>query len=99
MTTLLQTLKRDFRSHIIILDMPPLLVGDDVISVLPQIESALLVAGVGATTLSDIKECNKHLKSTPIVRVVVNKAAEKTESYYGYFEPKKPRRFIDRFRR
>lgn len=99
MTTLLQTLKRDFRSHIIILDMPPILVGDDVISVLPQIESALLVAAVGTTTLSDIKESNKHLKSTPIVRLVINKATEKTDAYYGYFEPKKPRSFIDYFRR
>lgn len=99
MTTLLQSLKRDFRSHTIILDMPPLLVGDDVISVLPQIESVLLVAGVGATTLPDIKESNKHLKSTPVVRVVVNKATEKTEAYYGYFEPKKPRRFMEYFRR
>jgi protein-tyrosine kinase len=84
MTTLFQTIKRDFRSHTIVLDMPPILVGDDVISVLPQIESALLVAGVGATTLSDIKECNKHLKSTPVIRVVVNKTIEKTEAYYGY---------------
>jgi protein-tyrosine kinase len=99
MTTLLQTIKRDFRSHIIVLDMPPILVGDDVISVLPQVESILLVAGVGATTVSDIKETNKHLKSTPVVRVVVNKAAEKTEAYYGYFEPKKPRSFFERFRR
>ena len=85
MTTLLQTLKRDFRSHIIILDMPPILVGDEVISVLPQIESVLLIAGVGATTSSDIKECNKHLKSTPVIRTVVNKTTEKTEAHYGYY--------------
>jgi len=85
MTTLLQTIKGNFRSHTIVLDMPPILVGDDVISVLPQIESVLLVASVGATTLPDIKECNKHLKSTPVVRVVVNKVTEKAEAYYGYY--------------
>jgi protein-tyrosine kinase len=85
MTSLLQTLKREFRSHTIVLDMPPILVGDDVISVLPQIESALLVASVGATTLSDIKECNKHLQSTSIIRVIVNKVTERAEAYYGYY--------------
>jgi Mrp family chromosome partitioning ATPase len=85
MTTLLQTLKREFRSHVILLDMPPILVGDEVISVLPQIESVLLIAGVGATTSSDIKECNKHLRSTPVIRTVVNKATERTEAYYGYY--------------
>ena len=36
------------------------------------------------STLPDIKECYKHIKSTPIVRVVVNKVSEKTETSYGY---------------
>ena len=85
MATSLQALKRDFRSHVIILDLPPVLVGDDVISVLPQIELILLITSVGASTPSDIKECYKHLKSTPIVRVVVNKVSNKTEAYYGYY--------------
>ena len=85
MTTVLQAIKRDFRSHVVIIDLPPVLVGDDVISVLPQIDSTLLVASVGASTLSDVKECSKHLKSSPIVRVVVNKVSEKTEAYYGYY--------------
>jgi protein-tyrosine kinase len=85
MTTTLQALRRDFRSHVIILDMPPVLVGDDVISILPQIESLLLITGVGTSTLPDIKECLKHIKSTPIVRVVVNKVSDKMENYYyGY---------------
>jgi protein-tyrosine kinase len=85
MTTSLQALKRDFRSHVIILDLPPVLIGDDVISILPQIESVLLITSVGASTASDIKECNKHLRSTPIVRVVVNKVLDKTEAHYGYY--------------
>ena len=85
MTTLLETIKREFRSYTVILDMPPVLVGDDVISVLPQLEFVLLVASVGSTTLPDIKECNKHLKSARIVRVVVNKVTERAEAYYGYY--------------
>jgi protein-tyrosine kinase len=85
MITSLQTLKRDFRSHVIILDLPPVLIGDDVISILPQIESVLLVTGVGTSSVSDIKECNKHLRSTPIVRVVVNKVSDKVNAYHGYY--------------
>ena len=84
MTTTLQAIKREFPSHVIILDLPPVLVGDDVISLLPQIESILLITSVGTSTLPDIKECYKHIKSTPIVRVVVNKVSDKTEGYYGY---------------
>jgi MinD superfamily P-loop ATPase len=84
MTNCLQALRRDFRSHVIILDVPPVLVGDDVIALLPQIDSVLLIASVGASTLSDIKECYKHIRSTPIVRVVVNKVSDNSEGYYGY---------------
>lgn len=85
MTALLQTIKREFRSRIVIFDMPPILVGDDVISILPQMDAALLVAAVGDTSLADIKECHKHLKTTPVVRVVVNRATETTDSYRAYY--------------
>lgn len=85
MGTLLQTIKRDFRSHIVIFDLPPMLLGDDVISILPRIDAALLVAGIGSTSVSDIKECQKHLQRTPVVRVVVNKATETVGSYNGYY--------------
>ena len=83
--TLLQTIKRDYRSRIVIFDLPPMLLGDDVISILPRMDAALLVAGVGSTSVSDIKECQKHLQRTPVVRVVVNKATESAGSYYGYY--------------
>jgi Mrp family chromosome partitioning ATPase len=85
MGTLLQTIKREFRSRIVIFDLPPMLLGDDVISILPRMDAALLVAGVGSTSVSDIKECQKHLQRTPVVRVVVNKATETVGSYYGYY--------------
>jgi protein-tyrosine kinase len=85
MSTLLQAVKRDFRSRIVIFDLPPMLLGDDVISILPRMEAALLVAGVGSTSVSDIKECQKHLLRTPVVRVVVNKTTETAGSYYGYY--------------
>jgi protein-tyrosine kinase len=85
MGTLLQTIKREFRSRIVIFDLPPLLLGDDVISILPRMDAALLVAGIGSTSVSDIKECQKHLQRTPVVRVVVNKSTEAAGSYYGYY--------------
>jgi protein-tyrosine kinase len=84
MANLLQTIKRDFRSRIVIFDLPPMLVGDDVISILPRMDAALLVAGIGNTSISDIKECQKHLKATPVIRVVVNKVAETTDAYHYY---------------
>ena len=84
MATLLQTIKREFRSRIVIFDLPPLLLGDDVISILPRVEATLLVAGIGITSVADIRECQKHLKRTPVIRVVANKVTDKTASYSNY---------------
>jgi protein-tyrosine kinase len=87
MATLLQTIKRDFRSHIVILDLPPILAGDDVLSILPQLQSVLLVAGAGTSSVSEINECIRHLKGTPVVRVVLNKITERepTAPYHQYY--------------
>ena len=62
-----------------------MLLGDDVISILPQMDAVLLVAGVGSTSVADIRECQKHLQRTPVVRVVVNKVTDAAGSYYGYY--------------
>jgi protein-tyrosine kinase len=85
MGTLLQTVKREFRSRIVIFDLPPMLLGDDVISILPRMDATLLVASVGDTTVADVRECQKHLQRSPVIRVVVNKAQETPDSYYGYY--------------
>jgi Mrp family chromosome partitioning ATPase len=82
-SSLLQALRRDFSSHIIVLDMPPILPSDDAISILPQLDCALFVAAVGTSTLSDIEQCNKHLQSVEVLRVVLNKTA--TTSASGYY--------------
>jgi Mrp family chromosome partitioning ATPase len=85
--TLLQTIKREFRSRIVILDLPPILTGDDVLSILPQLQSVLLVAEAGSSSVSEVRACTKHLKATPVVRVVVNKITERepTSPYHEYY--------------
>jgi protein-tyrosine kinase len=85
MAAILQGIRGEFPSSIVILDMPPILSGDDVITILPQIDCILLVACVGTSTVAQIEECNKHLQSTDIVRVVLNKVPELTEKYYYYY--------------
>ena len=87
MDMLLQNIRREFRSYTIILDLPPVLAGDDVIAVLPKLQSVLLVAAAGSTSVADIKECNKHLNAIPVVKVVINKITEPdpTSQYYDYY--------------
>jgi protein-tyrosine kinase len=82
MSIFLQELKNEDRSRIIIFDLPPILSGDNVLSILPQIDCVLFVTAVGITTASDIKECNRHLQTTPVVRVVLNKTSDLGPVYY-----------------
>ncbi len=85
MSALLQQIKREFRGSTVILDLPPLLTSDDVITILPQVDCALFVVASGLSTVAEIKECNKHLDTTPVVRVVLNKApVSAKEHYYRY---------------
>jgi len=82
MRGMLQTIRREFQSWTVILDMPPVLTGDDVIAVLPQIDCALLVAAAGKSQRSEIEEAARHLASTDVVRLVLNKVPEDVTRYY-----------------
>jgi protein-tyrosine kinase len=79
-----QDIRRAYQSHIIIVDLPPMLAGDDVLAVLPQLDCVLLLAAVGETKKSEIDECLRHLKSSELLRLVVNKSTDPTSMYYYY---------------
>ena len=82
MQSVIQEIRRDFRSSTIVLDMPPMLLGDDVIALLPQIDCVLLVTAAGMTTVAEVEECNKYLRSANVVRIAVNKIPESNKRYY-----------------
>jgi protein-tyrosine kinase len=42
----------------------------------------LLVAAVGTSKVSEIEECNRHLQSAEVVRIVLNKVTDATTMYY-----------------
>jgi len=82
MDSMLQDIKQFFRSQTVVFDMPPLLVGDEVLATLPRIDGVLLVTAVGVSTVHEIEECNKHLQATEVIRLVLNKAHEPAAKYY-----------------
>jgi protein-tyrosine kinase len=84
MRNFLQEITTPSQSKIVILDLPPVLTGHDVISILPEVDCVLLVAAVGTTTISEIRECNKYLSGANLVRFVLNKVPESATSYVYY---------------
>jgi Mrp family chromosome partitioning ATPase len=83
MKALLELIRRDFPSHIVIIDTAPMLAADDFLTVLPQMDCVLLVGAVGTSTVSDIEHCKRHLQSANVVRVVLNKVRDTNRPYYG----------------
>jgi protein-tyrosine kinase len=84
MSGVLQKIKQDYQSSIIIVDLPPLLSSDDVLAILPRLDCVLLVTAVGTTTIAEIKESSNHLQSTELVRIVLNKVSRSKSAYYYY---------------
>jgi Mrp family chromosome partitioning ATPase len=84
MGMMLQDIKRSFKSRTVIFDMPPLLQGDEVLATLPRIDCVLLVTAVGVSTIHEIKECNRHLQASEVIRLVLNKSHETTRRHYYY---------------
>jgi len=82
MRAMLQAIRSDFQSWTVILDLPPVLVSDDVIAVLPQIDCALLVAAAGKSRRNDIEEASRHLAATDVIRLVLNQVPEDVTRYY-----------------
>lgn len=84
MESVIQGIRADYRAQVAVLDLPPLLTGDEVISILPLIDCVLLAVAVGVSRVSDVEQCKRHLESTEVVRVIVNKAAGKGVEHYYY---------------
>ncbi len=81
---MLENIEGNSASRIVILDLPPLLAGPDVISILPYLDCVLFVAAMGVTKISEVKECNKYLKATEVIRFVLNKVPESSVPYAYY---------------
>jgi Mrp family chromosome partitioning ATPase len=82
MNEMMRQIKQEFESQIIIVDLPPLLTSDDVLAVLPKLDCVVLVTAVGITTPAEINESTRHLLSTEVVRLVVNKVQPSKSKYY-----------------
>jgi Mrp family chromosome partitioning ATPase len=75
-------LRKDRSGRIGIFDLPPLLVADDAIAVLPRVDCALMVVGEGVTKKSDIEEALGLLGGANLLGVVLNRSRGKVKSYY-----------------
>ena len=73
------------KPDVVIYDLPPMLVCDDVMGFLPQLDCVLLIVGGGTTRAADVTECERLLADqTPILGVLLNNAEGVSSKQYGY---------------
>ena len=78
-------LKDRFRSRIIIFDLPPVLVGDDVLAFSRIADAMLLVVQEGKTTTDDLNRAINLLDNKNLIGTVLNRSSVSNEfSNYGY---------------
>lgn len=79
---LIHELRDRYPERIVLFDLPPLLNADDAITVLPQIDCALMVVGNGMISKAELEESLRHLHATNLLGVVLNKAEAGPANYY-----------------
>lgn len=85
MQQLVDELKNRYPSRIIIFDLPPVLVGDDVLAFSNIADAALLVVQENKTTTDDLNRTIGLLDKKNLIGTVLNRSSVTNEfSHYGY---------------
>lgn len=82
MVKLLKDLRALFPDSLIIFDLPPVLVVDDVMALSPLLDTCLLVAEEGRTKQHDLEQALDLLQMTNLMGIVLNRSGEIEKSYY-----------------
>ncbi len=67
---------------IIVVDMPPVLMTDDVLAFLPQADCCILAVAEGISTISDVDSSEKLLTGTNYLGCILTKSNERALTYY-----------------
>jgi Mrp family chromosome partitioning ATPase len=82
----LAAVEQHYVPDLMILDLPPLLVSDDALALLPQVDAVLLVAAAGETTAKEIKACEALIgNACKLIGVLLNKCRDDAADAYGYY--------------
>jgi Mrp family chromosome partitioning ATPase len=81
---LLREVKSRYPDRIVLLDLPPLLMGDDALAVMPYVDCVLLVIEDDKTHPEDVLRAVSLLRHTNLVGTVLNKCNRIRESTYYY---------------
>jgi len=85
MSELLETSAASGIPQLVVVDLPPVLIGDDVIAVAASLDALLLVVDENSTSIDDLEQSVELLSEFSLVGTVLNKSTEKPNKDSGYY--------------
>lgn len=85
MAHLVKDLKSRYPSRLVLFDLPPVLVGDDVVAFAPSLDAAMLVIEDGKSRSDELAMAMQLLEETELIGTVLNKSSEEPASGYDYY--------------
>lgn len=85
MYELVHRLKADYPNHTLIFDLPPVLLGDDVVAFSEFIDAMLLVIEDGETQEDGLKTAKELLSDINLIGTVLNKTEDIRGNYKDYY--------------
>lgn len=79
---LISELKDRYSSRIVIYDLPPLLLSDDAMVIMPQVDCVLMVVANGVSTPEEINSALAMVPKEKLIGVVYNKDDDEAPAYY-----------------
>jgi Mrp family chromosome partitioning ATPase len=79
---LIKDLRERYKSRVVIFDLPPALVSDDVMVLMQQIDCVLMVVADGMCTKREIEDTLNLLPSAKLLGTILNKADIEPQAYY-----------------
>lgn len=81
---LIEELRTDDPGRILVCDLPPYLVADDVLAFAPLVDAFLIVVSEGVTSRQTLQKGIDILQELPILGVVLNRSEDISAGYYYY---------------
>lgn len=76
---------RQGEGRIVVFDLPPMLVTDDMLAFGPLVDATLLVLSQGRTRQADLLAAKELLQDVNVVGTVLNRSTENVAPYYYYY--------------
>jgi protein-tyrosine kinase len=85
MVELVEELRSRYPSRLVLFDLPPVLIGDDVVAFAPNLDAAMLVVEDNKSQADELARTVDLLEGVELIGTVLNKSTEDNAQAYDYY--------------